>query len=170
MAAKILPIETLQQLFRYDPDTGNIYWISQGRGKIKKKPAGTIVKAGYVGILIDGKRYYAHRIAWALHHGKHPELHLDHINGVKTDNRIANLREANDMQNARNAKKPINNTSGYAGVSYCKCTNKWRASIKVNRKVIYFGRFQDIKEAVRARKEAEIRYFGEWRKQDENLR
>jgi len=170
MAAKILPIETLQRLFRYDPESGNIYWIVVGKGKTKKKPAGTVVQAGYIGILIDGKRYYAHRIAWALHHGRHPELHLDHINGIKTDNRIANLREANDMQNARNSKKPVNNTSGYTGVSYCKLTNKWRVLIKVNRKSISFGRHACIEDAVKARKEAEIRYFGEWRKQDENLR
>jgi hypothetical protein len=102
MAAKILPIETLQRLFRYEPETGNVYWIAEGKGRIKKKAAGTVVKAGYIGIMIDGKRYYAHRIAWALHHGEHPVDQLDHINGIKIDNRIVNLREATNSQNGKN--------------------------------------------------------------------
>lgn len=170
MAAKILPIETLQRLFRYEPETGNVYWVAEGKGRIKKKAAGTVVKAGYIGIMIDGKRYYAHRIAWALHHGKHPIDQLDHINGIKTDNRIVNLRQASNLQNGKNIKTKRNNTSGYSGVVFCKQTGKWRVMIKVNSKSIHFGRYKNLYDAVAIRKKAEIQYFGEWRRHDENLR
>jgi hypothetical protein len=165
MAAKILPIETLQRLFRYDPESGNIYWIAEGKGKIKKKPAGTVVQAGYIGILIDGKRYYAHRIAWALHHGRHPELHLDHINGIKTDNRIANLREANHNQNARNNGLAKNNKTGFTGVSLHSSKRFYVASIKVDYIHINLGLFKTIDEAAAARKKAEKFYFQEWARQ-----
>ena len=161
MAAKILPIETLQRLFRYEHETGNVYWIAEGKGRIKKKAAGTVVKAGYIGIMIDGKRYYAHRIAWALHHGKHPIDQLDHINGIKTDNRIVNLRQASNLQNGKNIKTKRNNTSGHSGVVFCKQTGKWRVMIKVNSKSIHFGRYENLYDAVAIRKKSGNSIF--WR-------
>lgn len=169
MAAKILPIETLRRLFRYETETGNVYWIAQGKGRIKKKAAGTIVKAGYIGIMIDGKRHYAHRIAWALHYGNHPVDQLDHINGIKTDNRIVNLRQATNLQNGKNVKLNTKNTTGVKGVYLCKDTGKWRASIKVDNKKICLGRYINLEKARLARINAEIKYFGQWRRQDENL-
>jgi len=160
MAAKILPLEQLQRLFRYDPNTGHLHWVATGKGRIKKKPAGTIVKAGYVGVMIDGKRHYVHRIAWALHYGNHPSDQLDHINGIKTDNRICNLREATNAQNGKNIAARSNNQSGYVGV-YFK-SNAWASYIKVNHRQIYLGRFKDKNDAVAARSAAEKLYFGEW--------
>jgi hypothetical protein len=164
MAPKILPIEQLQRLFRYDPDTGHLHWVATGKGRIKKKPAGTIVKAGYIGVMIDGKRHYVHRIAWALHHGKHPDDQLDHINGIKTDNRICNLREATNAQNGKNLPLMRNNTSGYSGVSFDKKNNKWRASIRVNGKIMHFGRYELKEQAIQVRKQAEDKFFGEWKR------
>jgi hypothetical protein len=160
MATKILPLERLRQLFQYDPDSGHIHWIAPGKGRIKKKPAGTTVRAGYIGILVDGKRYYAHRIAWALHHGAHPTDQLDHINGIKTDNRIVNLREATNAQNGKNIGVKKNNKSGYPGVHFK--ANGWTACIKVNRKNIYLGRFKCKEDAVIARQKAEQTFYGEW--------
>lgn len=169
MAAKILPIETLQRLFRYESETGNVYWIAEGKGRIKKKSAGTVVKAGYIGIMIDGKRHYAHRIAWALHHGKHPMDQLDHINGIKTDNRIVNLREATNLQNGKNLSLNKNNKTGYSGI-YFKA-NAWTAYIKVNYTNLYLGRFAKKEDAVAARLKAEHKFYGEWKRiRHENLR
>jgi hypothetical protein len=159
-----MDIQEIRNLFRYEPETGNIYWIAFGKGRIKKKAAGTVTKSGYVGILINGDRYYAHRLAWALHHGAWPEDQIDHINGIKTDNRISNLRMATNSQNGKNYGFNKSNTSGVKGVSWCKQTQKWRACIKINGKAINKGRFDNKNDAITARQNAEIEYFGEWRR------
>lgn len=155
-------VEEIQELFDYDPDTGFIYWKAKGSGRIKKKPAGTIENVGYVGILINGKRIRAHRIAWVLYHGKWPNDQIDHINGNGLDNRICNLREATSSQNSKNTSKPKNNSSGAIGVHFEKFTNKWKACIKVDYKQINLGRYVNFDDAVIARKNAEKLYFGEW--------
>jgi hypothetical protein len=155
-------INELKSLFRYNPDTGEIFWIAKGKGKIKKKAAGSKLHSGYTGICIGKKRVLAHRIAWALHHDKWPEQFIDHINGEKSDNRIVNLRECTLLQNGKNCKKKSNNTSGHTGVYFDKSTNNWKASIKVNWKNISLGRFANIEDAIKIRKEAEEKYFGEW--------
>lgn len=155
-------IDELKSLLSYDPDTGVILWIAKGRGMIKKKAAGTKLHSGYLGICIGPKRWQAHRIAWALHYGCWPKDQIDHINGVKTDNRIANLREATNSQNGKNLGLSKANKSGVKGVCFDKQTNKWRALIKVDFKSKCLGRFQTIEEAAQARKQAEAKYFKEW--------
>jgi hypothetical protein len=161
-------LDVLRSLFRYNPETGDIFWISPGKGKIKKKAAGTQELSGYKGIVINGKRIRAHIIAWALYHNRWPADQLDHINGIKNDNRIANLREATNRQNGKNLKIKSNNTSGTTGVGYDKINDKWRATIKVDGRQISLGRFVKIEDAIRARKHAEIKYFGEWRRKVED--
>ena len=163
MHKKYPTIDRLRQMFCYDPDGGDIFWIEKGKGKIKKQAAGTTELSGYRGILIDGKRIRSHRIAWALFYGEWPEDQIDHVNGVKSDNRIANLRKASNSQNGKNLSIKKNNTSGYPGVSFDKANNKWRAMIKVNYKSIHLGRFTELSDAIAAKKDAEIKYYGEWR-------
>ena len=80
------------------------------------------------------------------------------------DNRINNIRLATNNQNGKNLKIKSNNKSGYSGVFFDKDNNKWRANIKVNYKQIYLGRFNLIEDAILARKNAEIKYYGEWRR------
>ena len=155
------PIQELQSLLKYDPETGHIYWIAKGRGRIKKKEAGTQEINGYRGILIKGKRIRSHIIAWALYNGKYPENQIDHINGVKSDNRICNLREATNSQNGKNLPIKKNNTSGYPGV-YFRC-GKWRVQIKVDYQSISLGTYFNFNDAIEARKMAEVKYYGEWR-------
>ena len=152
----------LKELFRYDPETGFIYWIAKGKGKIKKKPAGSKLFSGYIGICIGSKRIQAHRIAWFLHYGQWPDKQIDHINGIRTDNRIVNLRLATNSENGKNHGKNKNNTSGYQGVYWDKANVKWRAIIKFNNKSISLGRYVLFDDAVKAKKEAENKYFGEW--------
>jgi len=97
-----------------------------------------------------------------MHHlvFKESVLMLDHINGNKSDNRKSNLRPCNKSQNAMNSRLPKNNTSGYKGVN--KHQGKFTARIKANGINYYLGIFDDIKEAVNARKQAEQKYFGEF--------
>jgi hypothetical protein len=157
-------VERLRSLFRYEPDTGNIYWVAAGKGRIKKKPAGTRLHSGYIGILVDGQRIMAHRIAWALRFGFFPTDQIDHVNGDKADNRLTNLREATNSQNGKNQKRKVSNRSGIAGVSFDAANNKWRACIKVDGRQINLGRFRSIDDAAEVRRKAEMQYFGEWRR------
>ena len=90
-----------------------------------------------------------------------PDLVVDHINGNVLDNRRANLRICTNTQNARNCKLSKNNTSGYVGVRMTK-SGKWHAQIMVNRKEINLGRYEKLEDAIKARREGEIRYFGEF--------
>ena len=155
-------IDALKSLLRYEPETGLIYWVAKGKGMIKKKTAGTKLYSGYLGICIGPKRWQAHRIAWALYHGEWPKDQIDHINGIKTDNRICNLREATNSQNGKNLGLSKANTSGYKGISFEKYTGRWKASIRVDGKSISIGRFVNIEDAIAARKAAEQYHFNEW--------
>lgn len=155
-------IEYLHSLLRYDPDSGHLFWLALGKGRIKKRPAGTRLSTGYIGVVIGPKRYYAHRICWALYHGRWPEEQIDHINGDKTDNRITNLREATNLQNGKNLKMSVRNTSGVTGVTFDRANNKWRATLKANGRSIYLKRWDTFEQAVEARKAAEKQYFGKW--------
>lgn len=87
---------------------------------------------------------------------------VDHINHNKSDNRKYNLREATVTQNSMNKELLSQNTSGVTGVDWVQHINKWRARIKANGKEIHLGVFELFEDAVRARKEAEDKYFGEW--------
>ena len=91
---------------------------------------------------------------------------IDHINHNVLDNRKNNLRICTQNDNAKNKSKQINNTSGVTGVSWYKRYEKWRVRIQANNKDILIGYFDDKEEAIKARKEAEIKYFGEFRNKE----
>ena len=88
---------------------------------------------------------------------------VDHINHNTLDNRKENLRICTQHQNTMNCSLSINNKSGCAGVSFSSKLNKWRSYIMVNRKQIHLGCFENIEDAISIRKEAEERYFGEYK-------
>lgn len=94
------------------------------------------------------------------------DMVVDHINHNTLDNRKCNLRICTPTQNNMNRGIQSNNTSGVTGVFWNKACNKWKATISINKKQIHLGLYEDFEEAVRARKEAEIKYFGEYRYKD----
>ena len=96
------------------------------------------------------------------------DMVVDHINGDGLDNRKSNLRICTQAENTRNHSKPCNNTSGYIGVSYGEPYGKWHAYITYNGRRITLGYYDTIVEAAEARRQAEIEYFGEYRKEDED--
>ena len=152
----------LKELVAYNPDTG--IWtrkVSRGRAKAGDI-AGSIHPHGYRYIEINGKQYPASRLAHLYMTGKWPEHTMDHINRIRDDDRWENLRPATRTEQVINRGMQKNNKSRHKGVSWHKPTKKWQAYITVDKKQIHLGRFHDLDEAVAARKEAELKYFGEF--------
>jgi hypothetical protein len=128
----------------FDYKDGNLYWKIKPSKKTKLNSlAGTFDKAGYLQIQINKKTYRAHRLIFLYHHGYLP-LYVDHINGVRSNNKIENLREATKSQNSYNSKISIKNKSGFKGVSWVNSCKKWRVRIWVDKKSKSFGLFNDI--------------------------
>lgn len=94
--------DTLAEMIRYDPDTGHLWWKVGGGRRHMDRPAGTVNPNGYVQVQINKVLYKAHRLAWFLYHGAWPDGEIDHINRVRDDNRIENLRVVDRMDNAAN--------------------------------------------------------------------
>lgn len=137
----------LEQWLSYDPETGIFTWlVNRGKARSGKK-AGSLNGRRYLAIRIDGKSYSAHRLAWLAFYGEWPIGEIDHINRIKTDNRIANLRVASSSQNEWNKNLQKNNKSGYRGVSWCTNELRWRAGIKINGRQIRIGTYDTPEEA-----------------------
>ena len=109
-------------------------------------------------IKIDSIAYFEHRLAFLYIHGRLPFPETDHINGDRGDNRIDNLREVTSTENNQNMSTRSDNTSGCTGFTFRTERGKWKASIKVNKKLIILGDFLDWFDAVCARKSAELRF------------
>ena len=155
----MLTQERLKKLFHYNPETGLFtrLIVTAKRTKIGDI-AGSPHGDGYLRIKIDNKPYYSHRLAWFYMTGKWPKGQIDHINRIRDDNRFANFREVTRSFNLRNTRLYKTNTSGVIGVHLYKPTGKWQARIGVNSKNISLGHFIDKKDAIKARKNAEIKY------------
>jgi len=146
----------------YDPETGLFTWkATKRRGFVGRQAGCFCPRDGYIRIRIDSKLELAHRLAWNMTYPDDPvgpNEQIDHINHIRTDNRIVNLRKASNTENSRNASIGVNNTSGALGVWFEKRRNKWAAEIKVDRKKIHLGQFAEFADAVAARKAAEVKY------------
>ena len=155
---KMLIQKTLKEILEYDPETGFLTWINNAgsRGRCGYV-AGTINAAGYIDIRVNGKTYKAHRLAWLYVHGEWPN-EIDHVNHVRDDNRILNIRNVTRAENGRNQSTMKTNKSGHQGISKRRDCNRWESRIAVNGKDIYLGLFKNKDAAIEARKLAEIKY------------
>lgn len=154
--SKLMNAETLRSLITYDADTGLIS-CKKGRRGVKENAFSRCVDScGYLHMTIFGKSYRLHRLAWLYAHGKWPRGRIDHINGIKTDNRLSNLRECIAGENARNVRRRKDNTTGVTGVTWCKQTGKFRAQIHYMGKTRPLGRFDSFVKAWEARLVAEV--------------
>ena len=113
---------------------------------------------GYFVGKIFGRKYLAHRVSWAIYSGEWPEHQIDHINGNKLDNRIANLRCATNQENGKNRAIGTNNTSGAIGVFFRNRDLVWVAQVSINGKQKHIGYFKSKDEAIQARANANLEY------------
>ena len=183
MANKPLPTpEVLRQLMTYDPETGKLFWAQRGaewftdgtrhtaevqariwNTKYADKEAFTPTNGtSYHTGAVLGKMLLAHRIAWAITHGRWPDHFIDHINGVRSDNRLANLREATNAQNGRNRVVQKDSVSGVKGVRFDRRHGRWQARITVHRKQKHLGYYDTPEAAAAAYAEGARRYHGEF--------
>lgn len=128
---------------------GVLMWGKKTSRRVSlNSPAGSIQNSGYVSVGLDGKRYYAHRIVWEMHNGKIPDgMFIDHINHIRHDNRIENLRLVSRSENMKNQSLRIDSTSGFTGVTYRKRDSVWIAQADGS----HLGSFNSFEEAVKAR-------------------
>ena len=149
------------ELFRYDYETGKLFWKKRVNSGIPVSlEAGTLrAKDGYINVGIGGKLYPAHVIAMLLTFGSIPKnSEVDHINHIRNDNRLCNLRFVSKSENRRNQSVSSRNSTGHTGTYFDRDRNKFVAQIKVNGKCIYLGSYETLLEAVEARKAADKKY------------
>ena len=139
----ILPeVEELHRLFRYDSETGKLYWKISRNNYIKVgDEAGFLKESGYMLVRIKNKKYRLHRVVYKMWHKVEPPAYIDHINEIKTDNRIENLREIDNGHNLRRSKKGSGVRKPYGK------EKKYRAYPCFNGKEYFLGMFDTYEEA-----------------------
>ncbi len=156
MSKPILTQQYLKEIIHYNPKTGLFKWTSEKK-YANSHTIGYTNPYGYHSIMIDGRNFPAHRLAWLYVYGIFPPNQVDHINHDKLDNRISNLRAVTNQDNQRN-RRFTGNSSGFMGVYWDKARSKWKTQIKVNQVVVNLGRYDDITEAISMRLTAEDHY------------
>jgi hypothetical protein len=161
------PLKELKEFLHYNPDTGTFTWIKKPSQATKVgQKAGHLHKGtGYIRIKFKDALYYANRLAYYMYHGVDPlENLVDHKNDPKSNNKIDNLRLANGSQNQMHRiNLASDNTSGTTGVNWDKINKRWQVFISVNGKRKHIGSFINKEDAIKTRREAEIKYYGEFR-------
>ena len=147
--------KTLEACIKYDPLSGDLTWKTSGRGVKIGKRLGSPDGRGYVQLMFNRKKLMAHRLAWFLHYGKWPKAQIDHINGIRDDNRIENLRDVTQTENMRNAKLYATNKSGVNGIALKKC-GRYQVTLYTDDGVINAYTGFDFFEACCIRKSFEI--------------
>ncbi|KMV67769.1 hypothetical protein AI28_08025 [bacteria symbiont BFo1 of Frankliniella occidentalis] len=155
------PQKLLLETFRYDADTGLVWWRQPKGSRKLDKSCGTVGGSGYLMVRVDGRLYTLHRIIWKMITGNEP-MHLDHINGCRIDNRITNIREVTRSQNNQSIGLTRANKSGYVGVRYSTKDRSWTSYIKSGSKRIHIGNFKEKKLAVESYNKKAIELHGEF--------
>lgn len=144
---------------KYEPETGKFINLVK-RGALRPGDViGCPNHKGYVNLMVNGKMYLAHRLAWFFMKGEWATQMIDHVNRNPSDNRWCNLRLVSRSENGMNRTEPKNNLSGRKGVCWCKRNGKWFAYIMLNQKQKSLGYYEILADAIKAREMAESRLF-----------
>ena len=165
MASDLITAERLRALLHYDPETGVFTWRVSRHHPRAGVEAGYRRSDGYMEIRLDGRgsrHYRMSRLAWLYVTGEWPAAEIDHIDGVRANNRWSNLREATPSQNRWNGKTPKHNTSGFKGVSWHRHRGKWVANINAHRKRQFLGEFDTPWQAYQAYLKRAAELHGEY--------
>lgn len=144
--------DALNELFRYEPETGRLFWRENGSGRKIGRAAGSTNKKGYKSVKIHGSSYLAHRIIWLMVYGEiRQDLEIDHKDSDPSNNRLDNLRLVTSQGNQWNRRTA-------KGYHWHKSDKKWRAQIKLDMNIIQLGQFATEHEARNAYLEAKAKY------------
>ena len=150
-------LDDLVKSIRYDKETGRFTSLIN-RGRVKEGQRIDIIrKDGYARVTFKYRRYLAHRLAFYFMAGRFPKF-IDHINHNKGDNRWTNIREVKHCDNMKNLTIDKRNKSGTTGVCRIKSSGRWKAEIRVDGNYKFIGNYIKIEDAIKARKDAEIKY------------
>ena len=130
--------------------------------------AGSLGADGYLVVRLREGRYPVHKIIWAMHYGELPDM-LDHINRDRADNRIENLRLVTKRENNFNKQTRVDNTTGITGVRWHSQRGKWNARIAIDGRERSLGMYSKMQDAVQARMRAELKHFGEYSPNYQNI-
>lgn len=143
--------EYLKTVLNYNKDTGLFNYLKSFKNQYSnRKSSGGKTTNGYVFLVVDKKRYLAHRLAWLYEYGVWPANQIDHINGIRSDNRIENLRDTTQRENTQNFK--CHRDGKLPGVRFKQGLKKpYQSSFELNGKKIHCGYFFTEEEAYIAR-------------------
>jgi hypothetical protein len=139
--------DELMECVSYDPETGIFTRLKSARTRLIGKPITRKDSNGYIQAFVMGKLRMGHVMAWLIHYGSMPENQVDHINGIRDDNRICNLRQATHSQNMMNRVTAKRSRSGYKGVAYHNQTGGYRAVIMKDGVSHSLGLYKTAREA-----------------------
>lgn len=178
---KLPSIKRLRECFHVDYETGLLMWLErplshftseesqrQNNTRCAGLIAGHKTEKGYIRLSVDGTSIRAHRAVFALVHGRWPDGEIDHINGIRDDNRPQNLRECTGAENRRNTYK-ARGRSGVVGVSWSESARKWNARVRANGKSLSIGYYDTLEAAAHARHLAARQHYGEFAPQKQEL-
>lgn len=142
-----LTAERLRELLHYNPETGEFQRKVHLSNRCRaSQQIGNKHSSGYIIINVDGSPYRAHRLAWLYVHGEWPKEQIDHINGERSDNRIANLRDISHLENKKHRVKAVK-PGRLLGAGFHKMTGRWTSQITINYKKVHLGYFKTEREA-----------------------
>jgi hypothetical protein len=145
------------QLLHYDPVTGVFTRVRSVRGQ--RSSVGSVRPDGYLSICVDYRSYLAHRLVWLYMHGVFPEYQIDHFNGDRLDNRIANLRQVTNKQNCENSKLYSRNKTGARGVRLDPRTGRYVVRIRHFGEDIHIGVRDTVEQASQLARSARDELF-----------